>query len=83
MFSFTWNAPPEFPEIRAQQTHVVIRFKELDSITTKITLSHDGWGDSDQWVQVRRYFLRAWGKIVLPRLLLRFTDGPIDWNKEN
>ena len=79
MFAFTWNAPPHLPEVRKQRTHVVIRFNELDVSKTKVTLSHDGWGESDEWDKAFEYFSIAWRDVVLPRLKYRFSVGPIDW----
>lgn len=79
MLSFTWNAPPEHPEIRQQKTHVVVHLEGIDQTHTKVTLTHDGWGDGAEWQQVRNYFIRAWGEIVLPRLKQRFLTGPLDW----
>lgn len=79
MLSFTWNAPPEFPAIREQKTHVLVRLKAIDEMKTQVTLSHDGWGESEDWQQVRKYFIRAWGEVVLPRLAKRFSEGPIQW----
>lgn len=43
MLSFTWNAPPELPEVRKERTHVVIGFEEFPGDRTKLTLTHDGW----------------------------------------
>jgi uncharacterized protein YndB with AHSA1/START domain len=79
MLSFTWNAPPELPCVRGQMTHVVIRFVPLGDQSTKVTLHHDGWGSGGEWDLVYEYFVRAWLKIVLPRLKYRFTVGPLDW----
>lgn len=79
MLSFTWNAPPEFPAIRQQKTHVVVRLHAIAEKKTLVTLSHDGWGEGEDWQQVREYFVRAWGKIVLPRLVKRFSEGPMQW----
>jgi len=80
MLSLTWNAPPEIPMIRNQRTHVTIRFESFSATQTWINLRHDGWGVSADWQTARRYFRRAWGKVVIPRLLERFTSGPINWN---
>ncbi|MCP4076790.1 MAG: SRPBCC domain-containing protein [Gammaproteobacteria bacterium] len=79
MFSFTWNAPPTLPEVRGQRTHVIIRFQaEYDNETT-VRLIHQGWGTGGEWEDAYQYFNRAWREIVLPRLKLRFEQGPIDW----
>lgn len=80
MLSFNWNAPPELPEVRDQHTHVVVRFYEVDSRHTRVTLIHDGWGEGSQWDQAYAYFERAWFKAVLTRLAYRFAVGPVDWS---
>jgi uncharacterized protein YndB with AHSA1/START domain len=80
LLSFTWNAPPEFPTIRSQRTHVSVRFTPLSPNQTQVIFTQDGWGTSEEWQQVYRYFQEAWAKIVLPRLKERFIHGPIRWS---
>jgi uncharacterized protein YndB with AHSA1/START domain len=72
MLSFTWNAPPHLPEARSQWTHVTLRFHELDGQRTRLSLTHDGWGEGGQWDEAFAYFERAWLEIVLPNLAKRF-----------
>ncbi len=79
MLSFTWNAPPELPTVRGHMTHVVVRLFPLGDQSTKVNLIHDGWGNGGEWDLAYDYFVRAWLKIVLPRLKYRFTVGPLDW----
>ena len=81
MLSFTWNAPPELPDIRRQRTHVTVTLTEVDERVTKVKLVNDGYGSGGQWKKALEYFKRAWGKIVLPRLRHRLDHGPIDWEK--
>ena len=78
MLSFTWNAPPSNPEVRAQRTLVIVRLKALDDKRTEVTLHHVGWGDGEKWDAAYAYFNGAWGN-VLANLQKRFTDGPIDF----
>jgi uncharacterized protein YndB with AHSA1/START domain len=80
MLSFTWNAPPEFPSVRGQMTHVTVLFHALDPDRTRVVLRHDGWGDGEEWDLAFEYFERAWNRVVLPRLKYRFESGPIDWD---
>lgn len=80
LLSFTWNAPPEFPSVRFQRTHVMVYFTSMEKNQTGITLIHDGWGKGEDWQKTREYFVHAWGKVVIPRLKTRFTSGPILWN---
>ncbi len=80
MLAFTWNAPPHLSEVRKQWTHVVIRFEEISTEKTKVTLHHDGWGTGGQWDEAFDYFTDAWLKIVFPRLKYRFDNGPVDWD---
>lgn len=79
MFSFTWNAPPTLPDVRGQRTHVIVRFYEDGAGSTRVTLRHDGWGEGGQWDEAFLYFDGAWNKVVLPRLVYRFENGPVDW----
>lgn len=78
MLSFSWNAPPSLPDVRGHFTHVIIRlFKEIDG--TGVSLVHDGWGDGGEWDKAFAYFEAAWKQVVLPRLVFRFNNGPVDW----
>lgn len=78
MFSFSWNAPPSLPEVRDQRTHVVLRFYQ-EQEDTRVTMRHDGWGTGGQWDEAYKYFERAWGEVVFPRLKYRFERRPVDW----
>ncbi|QTN23133.1 SRPBCC domain-containing protein [Rhizobacter sp. AJA081-3] len=78
MLSFDWNAPPHLAQVRQQRTFVVVRFKDIDGKSTKVTLHHTGWGDGGEWDQTYAYFDRAWGN-VLGNLKKRFESGPVDW----
>ena len=80
MLSITWNAPPHLSEVRKQWTHVTVRFEEIQKGQTKVTLTHDGWGEGEEWGDTFTYFERAWVEVVLPRLKHRFSIGPLDWN---
>lgn len=33
---------------------------------------HDGFGEGEEWDEVRAYFENAWGEVVLPRLVDSF-----------
>ncbi len=77
--SYTWNAPPDIPEIRGQRTQVTVDIEPLAPDRTRVRITHQGWGEGDAWDRAYAYFDRAWGKIVLPRLVARFASGPIDW----
>lgn len=79
MLSFTWDAPPNFPEIRKQRTSVVIRLVRLDQNTTKVEFRQTGWGEGEDWTKVHDYFVAAWGEVVLPNLKRSLEVGPIDW----
>lgn len=79
MLSFTWDAPPNFPEIRKQRTSVLIRLVRLDQNTTKVEFRQTGWGEGEDWTKARDYFVAAWGEVVLPNLKRSLEVGPIDW----
>lgn len=78
LISFTWNAPPHLPEVRAQRTFVTVRLAPASPTETRVSLHHSGWGEGSQWEQAYDYFDRAWGS-VLANLQKSFSDGPIDW----
>jgi uncharacterized protein YndB with AHSA1/START domain len=80
MLSITWNAPPHLSEVRKQWTHVTVEFEETRKGQTRVTLTHDGWGEGEEWDEAFAYFTRAWAGVVLPRLKYRFSVGAIDWN---
>jgi uncharacterized protein YndB with AHSA1/START domain len=79
MLTFTWNAPPELPEVREQRTVVIVRMVALDDEHTMVWLHHCGWGNGGEWDKANEYFSKAWD-VVLYRLKHRFEQGPIDWN---
>ncbi|MGC9343957.1 MAG: SRPBCC family protein [Bacteroidales bacterium] len=66
MISFTWNAPPQFPEIRNHEhkTWVVVELNAIDESSTEVSLSHLGWLEGEQWDAVYDYFDRAWGVVL-------------------
>ena len=80
ILSFTWNTPPNLPQVRGQMTHVVVRLFKANPGFTRVTIHHNGWGEGGEWDQAFEYFFRAWGEIVLPRLKYRFEQGPINWD---
>ena len=66
MFSFTWNAPPRFPEARASDafTWVVVEFARIRGGRTEVTLRHLGWPDDARWEPVFGYFDEAWDSVL-------------------
>jgi uncharacterized protein YndB with AHSA1/START domain len=80
MLSFTWDAPPQFPEIRKQRTVVVVRLEKLGEKKTKVSLNQMGWGSTADWDTVYGYFTKAWSTFVLPNLKYSLEVGPVDWN---
>jgi uncharacterized protein YndB with AHSA1/START domain len=81
-FAFTWNAPPSIPSIRGRRTVVVLDFVPQGGRATKLTFTHLGWGEGPDWDKAYDYFDHAWGGFVLPSLVRRFEQGPIDWTSE-
>jgi len=66
MFSFSWNAPPQFPDIRNGSTHtyVVLNFEKIETHKTKVRLRHLGWEEGETWSEVFAYFDSAWSKVL-------------------
>ncbi len=79
MLSFTWNAPPQFPDVREMRTHVIVQLADAGDKQTKVTLTHIGWGEGDEWTQVYDYFDSAWGHI-LESLQKNCADGTVAAN---
>jgi uncharacterized protein YndB with AHSA1/START domain len=77
--SFTWNAPPSQPAIRAQRTVVDVRLFPEGEKKTRLVFTHGGWGDGPEWDAAYAYFDKAWNGFVLPNLVWRLAHGPIDW----
>ena len=65
MLSFSWNAPPQFDAIRngSDNTWVVVEMME-DGSATKITLTHLGWLEGEDWNAVYDYFVNAWDMVM-------------------
>jgi len=61
-FSFSWNAPPQFDEVRKSdyKTWIVVEFNAISDKQTQITLTHLGWPDDERWMPVFDYFSKAW-----------------------
>lgn len=66
MLSFTWNAPPSFPAIRAlgPTTFVVLEFTAAGDRATDLRLTHLGWREGEDWNAVYAYFNQAWGMVL-------------------
>lgn len=66
MFSFSWNAPPQFMEVREHpyKTWVVVVFKPYGDQQTEVTLTHLGWPEDARWDPVYQYFNAAWEKVM-------------------
>ncbi len=66
MISFSWNAPPSFPDIRNGEHHtwVVVTLKALKGNRTEVTISHLGWLKGEDWNQVHDYFDKAWVSVL-------------------
>jgi len=79
MISFTWDAPPQWPEIRKHRTEVAVRFYKIKDNETLVTLTHTGWGRGPEWDAVYNYFGNAWAGFVLPNLKYSLEVKPVDW----
>lgn len=63
MFSFSWNAPPKFPEERTKRSWVVVTMRPVDG-GTLVRLRHVGFGEDGHWGEVEAYFDRAWTNVL-------------------
>jgi uncharacterized protein YndB with AHSA1/START domain len=60
MLSFTWDAAPPGNPVRANMTHVVVRFYPLPENRTRVTLVNDGYGEDKDWDEAFGYLSKAW-----------------------
>lgn len=79
MLTFTWDAPPTFPEIRKQRTMVIVRLAAIDNKRTQVNFTQIGFGTGADWDAVYNYFAPAWGGYVLPNLKYSCEVAPIDF----
>jgi uncharacterized protein YndB with AHSA1/START domain len=79
MISFTWDAPPQWPEIRKNRTVVCLRLYKTQNAETLVTLTQTGWGIGAEWDTVFSYFEKAWAGFVLPNLKYSLEVKPVDW----
>ena len=71
VLSFSWNAPPMYPEERELRTWVTILLAEAED-GCAVELIHCGFGEGGNWDGVFDYFDAAWGR-VLDWLEARFS----------
>jgi len=79
--AFTWNAPPEIPDIRGQRTMVILEFEKKDANRTLVRFTHLGWGEGASWDKTYEYFDHAWNEFVLPRFRYVMEGGAVSWDK--
>lgn len=63
MVSFTWNAPPG-QATRERRTWVVVETEALTPTTTRLRLTHLGFGQGADWDTTYAYFDNAWGRVL-------------------
>jgi len=71
--TFSWSAPPEFPDKRKERTRVTVEIDRYDQTQYKVALTHVGFGDDEEWRAVHAYFEKAWRR-VLDRLRATFLS---------
>jgi uncharacterized protein YndB with AHSA1/START domain len=78
MLSTTWNAPPAYPQVRAQRTLLQFCLAPEGPARTRVTIVQSGFGTGPEWDATYEYFRGAW-TWVAASLQHRFEHGPIDW----
>jgi uncharacterized protein YndB with AHSA1/START domain/uncharacterized protein YciI len=64
LLAVSWNAPPQFPQVRQQRTQVILHFEELGPDRTRVRLVNHGYGAGAEWDAVFAYFERAWTHVM-------------------
>ena len=84
--SFSWNAPPEFPEERSQHTKVVVEIDRHDESNYRVLLTHMGFGSGGNWDKVIQFFEVAWQNVLNDLKALfeakRASEQPMNANAE-
>jgi len=73
-------APERFPTVREQRTIAKFQFV-ADGESTVVRLVQTGWKSGEEWDQAYEY-LATGNAQLLATLRQRFTDGPLDWEKQ-
>lgn len=81
-FAFAWNGPPSIPTINRQRTMVILDFEPAGERTTKLRFTELGWGEGPDWDEAFDFLDHSWNAVVLPNLVHRFKNGPIDWKAQ-
>src|SRR6266849_461616 len=64
MISFQWNAPPEMPVVRNGGTWIVVQFQPVGAEKTRVTVTHWGWKEGNEWDAAFPHFVRGWGDLI-------------------
>jgi uncharacterized protein YndB with AHSA1/START domain len=80
LLTFTWDAPPKYPSVRAQRTVFEIRLAPDGAAQTRVTFTQSGFGNGGEWDGTFEYFRGGWA-LVAAALQYRFDVGPINWAK--
>lgn len=73
-------APEQFPHVRAERT--IAKFEFIDAgESTLVRLTQTGWKTGEEWDRAFEYLAKGNAQL-LETLRRRFSDGPIDWQKE-
>ncbi len=64
MLALSWNAPPEFPQVRRQRTQVILHFEDAGPGRTRVRLVNHGYGEGEEWDRAFAYFERAWEQVM-------------------
>ena len=64
MLAVSWNAPPEFAQVRQQRTQVVLHFEDAGPGRCRLRLVNHGYGEGEEWDAVFAYFERAWSYVL-------------------
>jgi uncharacterized protein YndB with AHSA1/START domain/uncharacterized protein YciI len=64
LLAFTWNAPPNMPELRWQRTYVLLQLEQIDRRRTRVRVTHAGWQNEPGWAEARSFFDKTWDLVL-------------------
>lgn len=64
MLTVTWALPPYMPEVRPHLTPLTVELEPVNETTTRVTLTHSGWGVGGEWDDAYAYFQENWPAVL-------------------
>lgn len=64
MLTVTWALPPYMQEVRPHLTPLTIEILPVDAASTRVMITHSGWGEGGEWDEAFAYFQDNWPQVL-------------------